>query len=209
MTEKPRHVRLLELAVETSSCTDCRLSETRTQVVFGVGSPKARVMFVGEAPGANEDEQGEPFVGAAGQLLDRLIEEIGLSRSEVYITNVLKCRPPNNRDPKPDEIESCKGYLATQMELVEPEVVVTLGNFATKLILRTETGITKMRGQIYDWWRGIQVVPTFHPSAALRGASSVTDAMQADFVLVRSVLTRLSSSPRLGNSRPVRSASPE
>ena len=190
MTEKPRHVRLLELAVETSSCTDCRLSETRTQVVFGVGSPKARVMFVGEAPGANEDEQGEPFVGAAGQLLDRLIEEIGLSRSEVYITNVLKFRPPNNRDPKPDEIESCKGYLATQMELVEPEVVVTLGNFATKLILRTETGITKMRGQIYDWWRGIQVVPTFHPSAALRGASSVTDAMQADFVLVRSVLDR-------------------
>ncbi len=190
MTEKPRHVRLLELAVETSSCTDCRLSETRTQVVFGVGSPKARVMFVGEAPGANEDEQGEPFVGAAGQLLDRLIEEIGLSRSEVYITNVLKCRPPNNRDPKPDEIESCKGYLATQMELVEPEVVVTLGNFATKLILRTETGITKMRGQIYDWWRGIQVVPTFHPSAALRGASDVTDAMQADFVLVRSVLDR-------------------
>lgn len=108
----------------------------------------------------------------------------------MYITNVLKCRPPNNRDPKPDEIESCKGYLATQMELVEPEVVVTLGNFATKLILRTETGITKMRGQIYDWWRGIQVVPTFHPSAALRGASSVTDAMQADFVLVRSVLDR-------------------
>lgn len=190
MSEKPRHVRLLELAVETSSCTDCRLADTRTQVVFGVGSPNARVMFVGEAPGANEDEQGEPFVGAAGQLLDRLIEEIGLTRSEVYITNVLKCRPPNNRDPKPDEIESCKGYLATQMELVEPEVVVTLGNFATKLILRTETGITKMRGQIYDWWRGIQVVPTFHPSAALRGAAHVTDAMQADFVLVRSVLDR-------------------
>ncbi len=190
MSEKPRHVRLLELAVETSSCTDCRLADTRTQVVFGVGSPNARVMFVGEAPGANEDEQGEPFVGAAGQLLDRLIEEIGLTRSEVYITNVLKCRPPNNRDPKPDEIESCKGYLATQMELVEPEVVMTLGNFATKLILRTETGITKMRGQIYDWWRGIQVVPTFHPSAALRGATHVTDAMQADFVLVRSVLDR-------------------
>jgi len=190
MADKPRHVRLLELAVETSSCTDCRLADTRTQVVFGVGSPKARVMFVGEAPGANEDEQGEPFVGAAGQLLDRLIGEIGLARSEVYITNVLKCRPPNNRDPKPDEIESCKGYLLTQMELVEPEVVVTLGNFATKLILRTETGITKMRGQIYDWWRGIQVVPTFHPSAALRGTEGVTDAMQADFVLIRSVLDR-------------------
>ena len=190
MSEKPRHVRLLELAVETSSCTDCRLADTRTHVVFGVGSPNARVMFVGEAPGANEDEQGEPFVGAAGQLLDRLIEEIGLTRSEVYITNVLKCRPPNNRDPKPDEIESCKGYLATQMELIEPEVVVTLGNFATKLILRTETGITKMRGQVYDWWRGIQVIPTFHPSAALRGAATVTDAMQADFVLARSILDR-------------------
>jgi len=190
MSEKPRHVRLLELAVETSSCTDCRLAETRTQVVFGVGSPNARVMVVGEAPGANEDEQGEPFVGAAGQLLDTLIEEIGLSRSEVYISNVLKCRPPNNRDPKQDEIDSCKGYLVTQMELVEPEVVVTLGNFATKLILRTETGITKMRGTIYDWWRGIQVVPTFHPAAALRGGPEVTDAMQADFVLVRSVLDR-------------------
>ena len=147
-------------------------------------------MVVGEAPGANEDEQGEPFVGAAGQLLDTLIEEIGLSRSEVYISNVLKCRPPNNRDPKQDEIDSCKGYLVTQMELVEPEVVVTLGNFATKLILRTETGITKMRGTIYDWWRGIQVVPTFHPAAALRGGPEVTDAMQADFVLVRSVLDR-------------------
>lgn len=190
MSEKPRHVRLLELAVEASTCTACRLAETRTQVVFGVGDPDADVMLVGEAPGANEDEQGEPFVGKAGQLLDRLIGEIGLQRRDVYIANVLKCRPPDNRDPKPDEIEACKGYLAAQLELIEPKVVVTLGNFSTKLLLRTETGITKMRGQIYDWWRGIQVVPTFHPSAALRGGPRVTDAMQADFVLVRSVIDR-------------------
>lgn len=176
--------------MEAASCTNCRLSETRSHVVFGVGDPSADLMFVGEAPGANEDEQGEPFVGAAGQLLDRLIGEIGIARKEVYISNVLKCRPPNNRDPKPDEVEACKGYLATQLELIDPKVVVTLGNFATKLLLRTETGITRMRGQIYDWWRGIQVVPTFHPSAALRGGPEVTDAMQADFVLVRSVLDR-------------------
>lgn len=185
-----RRKQLLELAVEASTCTRCRLSETRTHVVFGVGDPAADLVLVGEAPGANEDEQGEPFVGAAGQLLDRLIGEIGLARADVYISNVLKCRPPNNRDPRTDEIEACKGYLATQLELVEPRVVVTLGNFATKLLLRTETGITRMRGEIYDWWRGIQVVPTFHPSAALRGGPDVTDAMQADFVLVRSVLDR-------------------
>ena len=190
MADQPRHVRLLELAVEASSCTACGLAETRQHVVFGVGAPNADVMLVGEAPGANEDEQGEPFVGAAGQLLDQLIEEIGLARRDVYIANVLKCRPPNNRDPKTEEIDACKGYLASQLELIEPKVVVTLGNFATKLLLRTETGITKMRGQIYDWWRGIQGVPTFHPSAALRGGPSVTDAMQADFVLVRSVLDR-------------------
>lgn len=190
MGESSRQVRLLELAVEAGGCVACRLAETRTQVVFGIGNPDADVMFIGEAPGFNEDQEGEPFVGKAGQLLDRLLGEVALDRPSVYIANVLKCRPPDNRDPRVDEIEACKGYLAAQLELVQPRVVVTLGNFATKLLLKTDTGITKMRGAVYDWWRGIQVVPTFHPSAALRGNPSVMDAMQADFVLVRSVIDR-------------------
>ncbi|MDX1449230.1 MAG: uracil-DNA glycosylase, partial [Acidimicrobiia bacterium] len=150
-------------------CTDCRLSETRTNVVFGVGDVGADLMLVGEAPGRNEDLQGEPFVGAAGQLLDELLAGIGVGRDEVYIANVLKCRPPNNRDPRPDEIDSCKGYLRTQIRMISPRVVVTLGNFATKLLLRTDTGITRLRGQRFNWWLGATLVPTFHPAAALRG----------------------------------------
>ncbi len=181
---------LLELALEASSCTKCALAETRTTVVFGVGSPKADVMLIGEAPGFNEDQEGEPFVGAAGHLLDRLLSEIGLSRQEVYIANVLKCRPPNNRDPLQGEIDACKGYLLEQIKLVEPRVVVTLGNFSTKLLLRTDVGITKLRGQVVDWWQGIQLIPTYHPAAALRGGDKVEDAMQADFVLVRAVIDR-------------------
>lgn len=173
------------LRITAESCTDCRLAETRTNVVFGVGSPNADVMIVGEAPGKNEDLQGEPFVGAAGRLLDSLLSEVGIERDQVYIANVLKCRPPGNRDPRPDEIDACKGYLRTQLELIAPTVVVTLGNFATKLLLKTETGITKMRGQRYRWWRDIIVVPTFHPAAALRGRPDVEVAMRQDFGLVR------------------------
>lgn len=176
------------VAAEAAGCTACRLAETRTTVVFGSGSDDARLMFVGEAPGANEDREGLPFVGRAGQLLEQLLGEIGLSRDEVYIANVLKCRPPGNRDPQPDEIEACKGYLLRQLELVQPEVVMTLGNFATKLLLRTDVGITKMRGQVYRWWRGIRVVPTFHPAAALRGGQRVTDDMRADLALARRTL---------------------
>ena len=176
---------LERLKVTAESCTDCRLSETRTNVVFGVGAPDADVMIVGEAPGKNEDLQGEPFVGAAGKLLNTLMSEVGIDRDKVYIANVLKCRPPGNRDPRPDEIDACKGYLRRQLELTEPTVVVTLGNFATKLLLRTETGITKMRGQRYRWWRDIIVVPTFHPAAALRGRQDVEEAMREDFGLVR------------------------
>lgn len=172
-----------ELAAVAGACTACRLADTRTQVVFGVGSPQADLMLVGEAPGRNEDLQGEPFVGAAGQLLDSLLAEVGLDRQDVYIANVLKCRPPGNRDPRPDEVESCKGYLLRQLELVEPTVVVTLGNFATKLLLRTETGITRLRGQSYRWWRGMTVVPTYHPAAALRGGESVVSLMRADLEL--------------------------
>lgn len=176
------------LRATAESCTDCRLSETRTNVVFGVGASDADIMIVGEAPGKNEDLQGEPFVGAAGKLLDRLMGEVGISRDQVYIANVLKCRPPGNRDPRPDEIEACKGYLRKQLELIEPTVVVTLGNFATKLLLKTETGITKMRGQRYRWWRGIIVVPTFHPAAALRGRPDVEAAMREDFALVSATI---------------------
>jgi len=185
------HIPILEeLRERALVCTACGLSQTRTQVVFGVGDPNARVMLVGEAPGKNEDLQGEPFVGAAGRLLDQLLAEIGLQRSEVYIANVLKCRPPGNRDPHPDEIDSCKGYLREQIRLIGPEVVVTLGNFATKLLLNTDTGIIRLRGRPHPWWLGSTLVPTFHPAAALRGGDRVTDQMREDFKLVRSILDR-------------------
>ena len=169
-------------------CTRCALAETRTQVVFGVGDPQARLMFVGEAPGKNEDLQGEPFVGAAGKLLDMLLEEIDLRRSDVYIANVLKCRPPGNRDPRTEEIDACKGYLREQIRLISPEVVMTLGNFATKLLLNTEIGITRLRGRPHRWWLDAVLIPTFHPAAALRGGDRVTDQMREDFALVRSIL---------------------
>ncbi len=157
-------------------------------MVFGVGHRSARLMIVGEAPGKNEDLQGEPFVGPAGLLLDELLAGIDIARPEVYIANVLKCRPPANRDPKPDEIETCKPYLQEQIRMIRPEVVMTLGNFATKLLLRTDTGITRLRGQRYDWWLGATLIPTFHPAAALRGGERVKDQMREDFALVRAVL---------------------
>ncbi len=175
------------LGAEAAVCTACGLAESRTQVVFGVGAFDADIMLVGEAPGRNEDLQGEPFVGAAGKLLDRLLGEIGVERDDVYIANVLKCRPPGNRDPRPDEIEACKGYLRTQLSLIDPRVVVTLGNFATKLLLKRNVGITRLRGQVYPWWRR-HLVPTFHPAAALRGGDSVADQMRQDFALVSEIL---------------------
>lgn len=178
----------LELRDSALVCTACRLAETRTNVVFGVGDPDARLMLVGEAPGRNEDMQGEPFVGAAGQLLDELLGSIGMTRGEVYIANVLKCRPPGNRDPKEDEIDSCKGYLREQIRMIQPEVVVTLGNFATKLLVPTDLGITRMRGRRIDWWLGATLIPTFHPAAALRGRPQVKADMEEDFALVAEVL---------------------
>ena len=178
----------LELRDVALVCTACRLAETRTNVVFGVGATNAKLMLVGEAPGRNEDLQGEPFVGAAGQLLDELLASIGIQREEAYIANVLKCRPPGNRDPQPDEIDSCKGYLREQIRMIQPEVVVTLGNFATKLLVPTEHGITRMRGKAIDWWLGAKLVPTFHPAAALRGGPQVKAQMAEDFALVRSIL---------------------
>jgi len=191
------------LAERALICTQCGLAETRTNVVFGVGDQTARLMIVGEAPGKNEDLQGEPFVGAAGHLLDELLAGIVITRPEVYIANVLKCRPPANRDPRPDEIEACKPYLQDQIRLIEPQVVMTLGNFATKLLLRTETGITRLRGQRYDWWLGATLIPTFHPAAALRGGERVKDQMREDFELVRSVLD---SPPSVESSLPVEAA---
>lgn len=182
------------LAQEAAVCTACVLSEARTQVVFGVGAFDADILLVGEAPGKNEDLQGEPFVGAGGKLLDRLLSEIGIDRADVYIANVLKCRPPGNRDPRPGEIDSCKGYLRTQIELIDPKVVMTLGNFATKLLLRRDVGITRLRGQVYPWWRR-HLVPTFHPAAALRGGDRVTNQMREDFALVSGLLNAPPEAP--------------
>jgi DNA polymerase len=179
--------RLDELRTVALSCAACRLAEGRLNVVFGDGNPSADVVFVGEAPGAREDEQGLPFVGPSGKLLERLLSEIGLSREDVYIANVVKCRPPKNRDPRPDEIEACKGYLRNQLSLIDPKVVVTLGNFSSKLLLNTETGITRLRGTAYEWW-GRYLVPTFHPAAALRGSAQVLEDMQYDFNLIAAAI---------------------
>ena len=182
-----RAEQLAVLAAEVSTCTVCRLAEGRINVVFGSGNPDADVMFVGEGPGQREDEQGLPFVGRSGELLEQLLGEIGLGRNDVYIGNVVKCRPPNNRDPRPDEIDACKGYLRTQLQLIQPKVVVTLGNFSSKLLLRTDTGITRLRGTAYEWW-GRFLVPTFHPAAALRGSARVLAEMREDFRIVQAVI---------------------
>ncbi len=181
---------LAEVATEASTCTRCRLAESRTQVVFGVGNDEADLMFIGEAPGFHEDRQGEPFVGAAGQLLTRMLGEIGLRREDVYIANVLRCRPPGNRDPLPDEIESCTPWLAETISIVQPVVLVTLGNFATKFVLNTQRGITSMRGGVYGW-HGRKVIPTFHPAAILRGGGEKSRQfldLQDDFALIRTTL---------------------
>lgn len=179
--------RLTELRNVALQCVECRLAEGRLHVVFGDGNPNADVVFVGEAPGQREDEQGLPFVGPSGNLLERLLGEIDLQRADVYIANVVKCRPPKNRDPRPDEIEACKGYLREQLSLIDPKVVVTLGNFSSKLLLNAETGITRLRGTAYEWW-GRYLVPTFHPAAALRGSAQVLEDMRYDFGLVAAAI---------------------
>jgi uracil-DNA glycosylase len=185
---------LAEVAVEAADCTKCGLANGRTQVVFGVGNADADVMFIGEAPGFHEDKQGEPFVGAAGQLLTRMLDEVlGLARDDIYIANVIKCRPPGNRDPQEDEIESCTPWLVEQVSLIQPRVIVTLGNFATKFVLQTAQGITRMRGRAYPW-HGRTVVPTFHPAAILRGGGESSRQfldLRDDFELVRETLATL------------------
>lgn len=179
---------LAELAAEVAGCTRCRLSESRTQTVFSRGDPEGGLVFIGEGPGAEEDRQGLPFVGRSGQLLDRLVgEEIGLAPSQVYVINVVKCRPPGNRDPKEDEIAACTPYLEAQLSIARSAVIVTLGNFATRFLLKTTEGVTKLRGREYAL-DGVIVVPTFHPAAALRGGGEVLAAMRADLVRAKQAL---------------------
>ncbi len=158
---------LLAIRAELGECARCPLGAGRTKLVFGTGNPTARLMFVGEGPGADEDREGEPFVGKAGQLLTRMIEAMGLARGDVYIANVVKCRPPGNRNPEPAEIEACEPFLRRQIEAVGPEVIVALGKFAAQTLLRTTTPITRLRGQ---WARygGVKLMPTFHPAYLLR-----------------------------------------
>ena len=179
-----------ELAVvraDIGECTRCKLHALgRRHIVFGVGNPHADLMFVGEAPGADEDIQGEPFVGRAGQLLTKIIEAIGLKREQVYIANVIKCRPPQNRNPEQDEVETCEPFLFQQIDIVKPRVVVALGAFAARTLLRTLDPITRLRGRVYDY-RGASLVPTFHPAYLLRNPASKRDVWE-DMKVVRQIL---------------------
>ena len=173
------------------ACTNCALSGGRTQVVWADGNLDSDVLFIGEAPGFHEDKQGKPFVGAAGQLLDKLLGEVGLDRDHVAIVNVLKCRPPGNRDPLPEEIDACRPFLEAQLAYMRPRVIITLGNFATRFIIGQPIGITKARGRKFSY-RDAVVIPTFHPAAALRGGRfggmSPIDAIRQDLRLARSVI---------------------
>jgi uracil-DNA glycosylase family 4 len=185
-----RRKRLVEVYREASGCTLCPLHETRTKVVFGSGNSDADLMFVGEAPGAEEDRQGLPFVGRAGGLLTQLLEEIGLKREDVFIANTLMCRPPGNRDPQPVEIDTCNPYLQQKIELIQPRVIATLGNFATKLLTGNRAGITKVRGrpQVHEIG-GVTVflMPLLHPAAALR-TPSLVEALREDFAKLPALL---------------------
>jgi len=180
-------------AAQTAACTRCRLAEGRTQVVFGNGDPDADLMFVGEAPGFHEDKQGFPFVGQAGKLLDQLLGGIGLTRDMVFVANVLKCRPPGNRDPMPDEIEACESHLFRQVELIEPKVVATLGNFSTKLLSGKQLGITRVHGQVQQvtlGGRSVLLYPLYHPAAALY-TPSMLEVLREDFAGIPELLGRV------------------
>jgi DNA polymerase len=175
-----------------ASCTRCRLSQGRTQVVFGSGNAHADLMFVGEAPGFHEDKQGLPFVGQAGKLLGKLLEQIGMTRADVYVANVLKCRPPGNRDPQPDEIEACESHLFKQIELIQPTVVATLGNFATKLLSGRPLGITRVHGQEQETTLGgrkVLLYPLYHPAAALY-TPAMLKVLETDFARLPELLGR-------------------
>jgi uracil-DNA glycosylase len=179
---------LEQLAQVASTCTKCALAEGRTQVVFGVGDPSAALMFVGEGPGREEDLAGEPFVGRSGKLLDRLMwEELGVKRDKCYIANVVKCRPPNNRNPEPPEIAACRPYLEEQVSLISPAVIITLGNFATRLLLDTTEGIGQLRGRVFPYGNG-HLVPTYHPAYALRAGGEALAEMRADLVRAKRLM---------------------
>ncbi|HYI37724.1 MAG TPA: uracil-DNA glycosylase [Thermoleophilaceae bacterium] len=183
---------LVALYKEARGCTRCPLHETRTQVVFGAGNADADLMFVGEAPGFHEDQQGIPFVGRAGQLLNELLQEQGMDRDDVFIANVLKSRPPDNRDPQPAEIEACRPYLERQVELIEPRVICTLGNFATKLLTGSPQGITRVHGEPQERQLGartVQLFPIFHPAAGLR-TPSVKELLREDFSKLPALLAQ-------------------
>ncbi len=178
---------LTGIRIDIGDCTRCKLHRLgRTQVVFGVGNPDADLMFVGEAPGADEDVQGIPFVGRAGQLLTKIIEAIGLCREDVYIANVIKCRPPGNRNPEQDEVDTCEPFLFRQIDVVQPKVIVALGTFAARTLLRTLDPISRLRGRVYDY-RGAKLIPTFHPAYLLRNPASKREVWE-DMKKVRDLL---------------------
>lgn len=183
------HIPLDELRVQVESCRRCPLCDGRTQTVFGVGNPHARVMFIGEAPGKNEDLQGEPFVGAAGHYLNELLGCAGLRREDVFIANVLKCRPPGNRDPRPEEIQTCTPFLREQTRTIDPEVLVTLGKFSTQFVLKTQVGITRLHGRVQRAGKFL-VFPIFHPAAALYDGAK-REALENDFVTLGELLHQL------------------
>jgi DNA polymerase len=181
---------LAAVRTDIGDCTRCKLHTLgRSQIVFGVGNPQADLMFVGEAPGADEDIQGIPFVGRAGQLLTKIIEAIGLKREDVYIANVIKCRPPQNRNPEPDEVEKCEPFLFQQIDIIKPKVIVALGKFGAQTLLRTLDPISRLRGRIFEY-RGAKLIPTFHPAYLLRNPSSKREVWE-DMKLVRKLLTEL------------------
>jgi uracil-DNA glycosylase len=178
---------LAAIRTDIGDCTRCKLHTLgRKQIVFGVGNPEADLMFVGEAPGADEDEQGIPFIGKAGQLLTKIIEAIDLRRDDVYIANIIKCRPPQNRNPEPDEVASCEPFLFRQIDVIKPKVIVALGKYAAQTLLRSETPISRLRGQVFDY-RGAKLIPTFHPAYLLRNPSSKREVWE-DMKLVKSLL---------------------
>ncbi len=197
VTELTRADELRAFGDVVAGCTKCPLAGGRTQVVFGAGDPDSDLMFVGEAPGFHEDKQGVPFVGAAGKLLEQLLAGIGLAREQVYIANVLKCRPPGNRDPQPEEIEACESHLWRQIELIEPKVVATLGNFATKLLSGRPTGITRVHGQEQETTLGgrrVLLYPIFHPAAALY-TPRMLEVLQTDFLRLPELMGREAAPP--------------
>jgi uracil-DNA glycosylase len=197
----PQIMTLQELAKSLHNCQRCKLATLgRTQVVFGVGNPHASIMFVGEAPGFNEDQKGEPFVGAAGKLLNDLLQSASLSRDQIYIANVIKCRPPNNRDPEPDEVETCKPFLLEQIRMIRPKLVCTLGNWATQTLLERKVGITKVKAQAF-YMKDFVIFPLLHPAAALH-QGGLLDTLKDDFKKLKEFLDRHTPPAPLQSTEP-------